>query len=220
MKRVFLVVIFALVVLLSSCHAQKFTYGNSQIKLDSELSKVLELMMKKGNYDDNLLVPYNRTSLYIDYSKETVIVETVQFSVYRKYDDGEYQFDWTGCFNVNGDLKCREERGKFTGTEVGEEILLTESFEIFSNIDVPSIVSMLRETYNIVNRENILLQAHLVLPLNIEEKEEKLENIIYYYDDEYHYDNIYEPTEMMLEIKADFFGSGAGEVYIIYYEID
>ncbi len=218
MKRIFLILF--VIVILSGCHAQRFTYGSSQIELQSDLDSVLELMMDKGNYDDNLLVPYNRTSLAINYSRNSVVVEAVQFSVYRKFDGEEYHYDLTACFDDEGSLECKEERGFITGDKIEEEILLTESFEIFSSIDVPSIIAELRSRYNITLTENTLLQAHLVLPSDIEEDNERYENIVFYFDSEYHYDSTYEPQDMMLEIRVDFYGSGEGETYIIYFEIE
>jgi len=177
-------------------------------------------MMAKGKYDDNLLVPYDRTSIAINYSNDIVVVESVQFQVFRKYDAGEYKYDWTGCFDVNGDLKCREERGKFTSDKVTDEVLLTKSFDIFSTINTSSIISEIRNNYNVIPKENTLIIAHLVLPTDIEEKTEKFENIIFYLDGEYLYDSTYEPSEMMLEVRITISGNGEGETYIVYFEID
>jgi hypothetical protein len=220
MKRITFIITLIFVVLLSSCHAQKFTYGSSQINLVTELDNVLELMMKKGNYNDDLLVPYSRTSLAIDYSKGNVVIEAVQFQVYRKSSNGEYQYDATGCFDVNGELKCSESRGPYTSENKIEEVLLTESFEIFKTVDVHSVIAFLKQSYIVVDRENTLLQYHLAYEKDIEEKVERFENIVFYYDDEYHFDNTYRPKDMVLEIRVDIFGSGSGETYILYYEID
>lgn len=218
MKR--LVAVILMILFLSACHSQRFTYDTAQINLDKDLSDVLDLMMDKGNYDDGLLVPYNRTSLYIDYSTNKVVVEAVQFQVLRTFKDGEWEYDSTGCFNVEGLLKCKEERGKFTGEKVQEEVLLTWSFELYSKINVSEIVTELKRNYQIITLENTIVQAHLVMPSDIEEDQERFENRVFYYDGEYHYDDSYDPSGMMLEIRVDIFGNGIGEAYIVYFEID
>ncbi len=218
MKR--LVLCILIVFILSGCHSQKFTYGSSQIILEDDLNAVLELMMDKGNYNSNLKVPYNMSSLAIDYSNGFVVVEAVQFNVYRKYDGEEHHYDSTACFDVNGSLECKEQRGLITSEKIEEEILLTSSFDIFSTINVPDIVSELNNNYNISPTESTLIMAHLVLPSDITEDEEKYDNIAYFYDDSYHYSTSYEPQDMMLEIKVQFFGNGTGEVYVIYFEIE
>lgn len=218
MKRLILVLL--LIVLLSGCHSQKFTYDNSQIELDTELSSVLELMMDKGNYSDNLTVQYNKAMIAIDFSQGYLVLETAQFSVLRDFNGEEYEYDLTACFDNEGILKCKEERGLITGGNVEEEILLTRAFDIFSNIDVRSITSELRNEYKFTDKENMLLQAHFVLPTDIQDDIERFENIVFYYNGEYHYNSIFEPNEMMLQIRVDVFGNGEGDTYIVYLELD
>ena len=209
-----------LIVMLSGCHSQNFSYDRSRINLETELSEVYELMMDKGNYSNNLLVPYNKTSLYIKYLNNTVVVESIQFSVYKKSNEETHEYDATMCFNEDGALVCKETKANHTGEKVDEEVLLVDSIDIYSNIDVAGIVSEVKS--NLSNRatEDIMLIAHLALPSDVVEMSIDHENIIFYYGDEYHYNDEYDPQEMMLEIKVVFFyGDGEGETFIFYFEI-
>ena len=215
------IIVFLLVILMSGCHAQTFSTGGSQIDLNSELEGVIDDMMDKGNYDASTLVPYDRVSLSIDYSQNRVVVEAVQFQVYRRTRENEHQYDSTACFDDNGRLACKEERGKYTSSERTDEIRLIDAIDVYSKINVNLIVDELREHYSIRPLENMLIVAHHVKPEDIQDDIDRFDNIVYYYDDEFHFnDSTYHASEMMLEIVVHVFGEGEGQSYVVYFELE
>lgn len=214
------VIVLLLILLLSGCHSQKFEYGSSVVDLESDLESILDKMMDKANYNDSQTVDYDKVTLAIDYRNGDVVVEGFQFSVFRKNDGDSDLFDMTGCFNVEGELKCREERGFIEGQRAGEEVLLVRAVDIYSKIDISNIVSELRRVYELSPTEGNVVIAHLVLPKDIEEDKEKYENRIFFYDDEYHYEEDYVTDDMMLELKVYFFGNGEGEKFVVYFELE
>jgi len=215
-----IILILFLVTLLSGCHSQKFDYGSSNIALEDDLEPILDKMMDKGNYNYNQKISYDRVFMSIYYRNGDVVLNSISFAVFRKTDEDTSHFDSTFCFDVEGELKCKEERGLVTGDRAEQELLLVDAFDIFSGIDVSAIVSEMRQTYQIGPTETIFLVTHLVLPSDIEDDKENFENRIFFYDDEYHYDENYISEEMMLKVVVYFIGNGEGEGYAVYFELE
>jgi len=215
-----LLIILCFILLLSGCHSGEFHYSQSQINLETQLSEVISMMMEEGNYDDDLMVPYSRASLYINYSSYKVVVESVQFQVFRKIKGEEYHNDATLCFDVDGRLSCREDRGMFTSDKRIEEVSLKETMDTYAKIDIEAIIFELKSHYNISLNKTILAAIHLVSPQDIEDEQSKLDNVAYYYDNTFHYDTDYEPSEMMVEVKIHFRGEDSGELCVLYMSIE
>lgn len=214
-----MIIVLALVLSLSGCHSQKFTTGESQINLKRDLDSIVETMMKKGNYADDLKVPYDKTVLAIDYSQNIIEIETISFSVFRRQKDKEYEYDLTSCFDDIGSLVCKEERGLITSETRTEEVLLLDVVGIYADIDIKSIMEEVGDYYETKPFESILIIASLVLPEDIENDFGRYDNIAFYYDDSYHYENTNNAINMMLRVKVYVIGNEQGETYVSYFEI-
>ena len=209
-----------LLVLLSGCRSESFSFNSSLVDLENDLEPILDRMMEKGNYNDNIRVDYDKVVLVLDYRNGDIVIENIQFSVFRKLDGELRLYDRTGCFNEVGELKCKEEKYQSAGERATEEVLLRDAFDLFTTIDVSGIVSEVRQEFNVPPTEYSILITHLVLPSDIEERTENYENIVFFYDNEYHYDENYIPDEMMLEVVLHLFGNGEGDSYVIYFELE
>ena len=217
MKKVFIII---LICVLSACHSQEFSYQRSKLDLDNELLDVLDLMMAKGSYDDNQLVPYDKVSLIVDYSSQTVIVNAFQFSVYRNQRGGVYSFDSTDCYDNNGVLICKEVRGQVTDDALSEEVNLISSVDSLSSINVEEVVSEIINTYHPNQFENILLVLTLSKPEDTEDIISENENVLLFRDGEYHFIETHHHEGMMIEVAVLFSGKDSQEVFYVYFELD
>ena len=218
MKRVITMIL--LVLLLSGCHSQKFTYEQSHINLDHDLGKVLDLMLSKGNYSDSTRVEHDKVSLWIDYSERKTVIEAVQFQIFHREKKDENAYRITECFDEEGVLKCREDTRQYSNTPSTEELYLIDAFNIFSQVDIDGIVTEINTHYSIPARDNTIVGLRFKLPEDIDLEDSIFNDIVFYYDGEYHYDSSYIPSDIVLEIRVSIFGNGVGEQYAIYYEID
>lgn len=217
MKRLFVLLLFGL--MLTGCHSSKFESGSSQMS-GSDLSRVLDSMMEEGNFGAQTEVPYNKVSLYLDYSKQRTLIESIQFNVPRRQKGEEWDYKNTSCFNENGTMLCRERIVSIQGEPSDTKIILTQAIDIFASLNYSSIVSEVEEYYNPPLAQSQLLSIKLVLPQDVEESSESISGIVYYYDGEYYFDTDYKPEEMMLEVRMTRFYDEDGETFFIYVEIE
>ena len=221
MKKYILLLVFIFIVLLSGCKVSWFEYGSSRLSSMRELDDIIEVMMDEGNYDEDLKVPFNKTGVFLSYIDGSLLVESIYFHVYKDFDGELYHFDTTSCFNENDTLLCKEESDSRADSEtLKDEIKLIYAFELYSSVDAIEIITELQREFTILPSETIIIHYHLKDVESIDEDIERYENTVFYYNDEYHYDNLYTPNDMMIEIRVDFINESGGEMYIVYIEID
>lgn len=78
----------------------------------------------------------------------------------------------------------------------------------------------MQREFAIPQSERIIIQYRLTDVEGINEDVERYDNRVFYYHNEFHYDNTYTPDDMMIEIRLDFINGSEGEAYIVYIEID
>jgi hypothetical protein len=207
--------------MLSGCKVNRFDNGTSYLNNMSEIDDILEVMMDEGKYGDDTEVPFNRASLYLTYNNGLLLIEAIQFSIFEDFDNETYHFNSIGCFNQDGTLSCNETSdGRSDSDELKDEINLLYAFDLFKNIDAIGIVNELKREFSISPPERILIGYHLKDVEGINEDQERHENRIFYYNNEFHYDDSYIPSDMMIEIRVDFITESEGEYYVVYFEIE
>ena len=226
MKRYIFVLIFVFIILLSGCKVSGFDNGPSAINDMRELDRIIEVMLDEGNYDNDLKVPLNWTNVSFTYNNGVLLVRSVHFSVFTNFDGELYHYDSNGCSNEEGMLLCHANRNsdfdpEFAGYHIPkDDIKLTYAFELFTSVDPIGIVTELRREFTIPTSERILIFYYLIDVEGFNETADQYDNRVFYYDNEFHYDDLYIPNEMMIEIRVVFFNESGDETYIVYIEID
>ena len=149
------------------------------------------------------------------------MVEGIHFSVFTDFDGELYHFESNSCFNEEGKLLCYEASdSRFDSDVLKDEVKLIYAFELFTSIDAIEVITELQREFTIPPSERIMIQYHLIDVEGINEDADRYENRAFYYNDEFHYDNLYTPDGMMIEIRVDFINAPEGAIYIVYIEID
>lgn len=219
MKRFLVMLIFVLI--LSGCRENRFDNGTSYLDNMSEIDDILEVMMDEGKYGDDAEVPFNRASLYLTYNNGLLLIEAIQFSIFEDFDNETYHFNSIGCFNEDGSLLCNETSdARSDSYELKDQIKLTYAFDLYKSVDAIEIVNELKREFSISPPERVLIVYHLKDVEGIDEEIERFENRIFYYDNQFHYDDSYIPSNMMIEIIVHFYHESEGESYVLYIEIE
>lgn len=213
-------IILILLTLLTGCRYQEFDYGTTIIDTSSDYDLLLKRIIEEGKYEDNVVGPYSRFRFFVDYRNGSTMVEGLNVSTYRDYDGKETTYDSTDCFAEEGILSCREHKSSVEGFRILPEIEFRYAFEQFSNVDVALLVYEVKSHYDIGYTEKTFLYYKFALPEDIEPDNDSFEDVLCYYDEQYHYDDVCESPDMMLEIALYFQDNEGGFAYKIYWEID
>ncbi len=185
MKRFLVMLVFVLI--LSGCKVNRFENGTSYLDNMNEIDEIIEVMMDEGNYGDDVEVPFNRASLYLTYNNGLLLIEAIQFSIFEDFKNETYHFNSIGCFNQDGTLFCNETSdGRSDSDELKDEIKLTYVFDLFTSVDAVGLVNELKREFAISPPERILIGYHLIDVEGINEEEERYENVIFYYNNQFH----------------------------------
>ena len=159
--------------------------------------------------------------LNLSYINGIIIVESIYFNIFKDFDGELYHFDNTSCINEEGILLCSEESdSRHDSAILKDEIILKYAFELFTSNDVIVIITELQREFAISQSERIIIQYRFTDVEGINEDIERYDNRVFYYNNEFHYDDTYTPDDMMIEIRFDFINGSEGEAYIVYIEID
>lgn len=220
MKRVVLIMI--ILAMLTGCRYQDFDYGSTVVDRPEKYVEILDMIMDEGNYPTDVKGPYSRVQVFVNYINGVETIEVINISRYRDYSskNDETTYDTTDCFNVDGELKCSEHKSVFEGERILPEIEFKYAFDQFIDIDIPSMVSVIKSHYEIGYTKSVLIGYKFIQTDDIAGEIENAEDVAYFYDGEYQYDVEYTGTDMMLQITLYLFFEEGGARYIIFKELD
>ena len=219
MKRYIVVLTLLIVLLLSGCKGKEYEFDSNIINNMTDVKGIFQVMMDEGNYDENTKIQFNNTAVFISFSNDLLVVDVVQFSVFKEFSREEYNYDLNVCGNNDGNLICSVESTSDNFIQK-EEVLLTYAVENLTSIDPMEIFLELEREFILPAYERKSIHLRLKDINNIEEGIKRYENVVFYYDDEFHYDELYTPEEMMIELQVFFTTGFTGEMYVVYIEMD
>lgn len=219
MKRVLITLI--LIFLLSGCKNDEYDYGLSRISDIEELKLIMNNMMEEGNHDENTIIPHDLTSVVLTYKDGSIVIDGIWYNINTGFDGEFYSFDNFGCQNVNDVLKCKEEKLLGDRDELNEQIKLIDAIDLFSSVNISDLVIELKREYEIYSLKQTVVSIDFE-SFNDEDifVNDFFENVIVYYGNAFHYNEVYYSDDIMLSVRVYFETDSETKMCIVYFEID
>jgi hypothetical protein len=148
-----------LVFFVSGCSkVNDYNLDSNKVFSTDDITLIFNQMIEENGHSLNLSVPHDKIVLAMSKQSKVFEISLIMYMVQTTSWIGNEDFETFSCRSENSILTCQQSKFKPEIDELVEEITLSDTIDLLSEVDIDLLIDYLRDEYEIFFDERTMIQ--------------------------------------------------------------